>query len=75
METSNPIKLGYIAGLLPREKSMSFERILFRATRGNCFLKQATIKHPVLDPLSGEKVPKFIFCQFLYSYGSRGSYS
>ncbi|KAI4316877.1 hypothetical protein L6164_024812 [Bauhinia variegata] len=28
------IRLGYISGLVPREKGMAFERILFRATRG-----------------------------------------
>ncbi|XP_054818527.1 V-type proton ATPase subunit a3-like isoform X2 [Prosopis cineraria] len=63
-ETSKPIKLGFIAGLVPREKSTSFERILFRATRGNLFLKQAMIEHPVLDPLSGEKVDKNVFLIF-----------
>ncbi|XP_028803008.1 V-type proton ATPase subunit a3-like isoform X2 [Neltuma alba] len=63
-ETSKPIKLGFTAGLVPGEKSMSFERILFRATRGNLFLKQAMIEHPVLDPLSGEKVDKNAFLIF-----------
>ncbi|KAL2346281.1 hypothetical protein Fmac_000281 [Flemingia macrophylla] len=50
------VKLGFICGLVPREKSIPFERILFRATRGNVFLKQSVVQHPVLDPLSGEKV-------------------
>ncbi|KAJ1401327.1 hypothetical protein SESBI_28838 [Sesbania bispinosa] len=50
------VKLGFISGLVPREKAIPFERILFRATRGNVFLKQAVVAHPVLDPLSGEKV-------------------
>lgn len=35
---------------------MAFERILFRATRGNVFLKQTTVENPVTDPASGEKV-------------------
>ncbi|KAL8089240.1 hypothetical protein AgCh_038869 [Apium graveolens] len=34
---------------------MSFERILFRATGGNVYLKQAVVGHPVIDPVSGEK--------------------
>lgn len=55
-DPSKQIKLGFISGLVPREKSMAFERILFRATRGNVLLKQAVVEHPVLDPLSGEKV-------------------
>lgn len=53
---SKQIKLGFVSGLVPREKSIPFERILFRATRGNVFLKQAVIEHPVLDPMSGDKV-------------------
>lgn len=35
---------------------MAFERIVFRATRGNVYLKQAVVDEPVVDPLSGEKV-------------------
>ncbi|KHN22210.1 Vacuolar proton translocating ATPase 100 kDa subunit [Glycine soja] len=54
--TTKQIKLRFISGLVHREKSIPFERIIFRATRGNVFLKQAVIQHPVLDPLSGEKV-------------------
>ncbi|GFY86113.1 vacuolar proton ATPase A3 [Actinidia rufa] len=42
--------------LFPREKSMAFERILFRATRGNVFLKQSVVEDPVIDPVSGAKV-------------------
>ncbi|XP_061350692.1 V-type proton ATPase subunit a3-like [Gastrolobium bilobum] len=66
-ETPTPlkqIKLGFISGLVPREKSIPFERILFRATRGNVFLKQDAVEHPVLDPLSGEKVHKNVFVVF-----------
>ncbi|RDX71199.1 V-type proton ATPase subunit a3, partial [Mucuna pruriens] len=62
--TTKQIKLGFISGLVPREKSIPFERILFRATRGNVFLKQAVVEHPVLDPLSGEKVHKNVFVVF-----------
>ncbi|KAL5189553.1 V-type proton ATPase subunit a3 [Glycine soja] len=54
--TTKQIKLGFIGGLVHREKSIPFERIIFRAARGNLFLKQGVIEHPVLDPLSGEKV-------------------
>lgn len=55
-DSSKQVKLGFLAGLVPREKSMVFERILFRATRGNVFLRQATVEDPVTDPVSGEKV-------------------
>ena len=35
---------------------MAFERILFRATRGNVFVRQTALENPVTDPASGEKV-------------------
>ncbi|KAK0575468.1 hypothetical protein LWI29_001122 [Acer saccharum] len=63
-EPSNHVKLGYVSGLVPREKSMGFERILFRATRGNVFLKQSVVEKPVTDPVSGEKVEKNVFVVF-----------
>lgn len=55
-DSSKAVKLGFLAGLVPREKSMAFERILFRATRGNVFLRQTAVEDPVTDPVSGEKV-------------------
>ncbi|OIV97608.1 hypothetical protein TanjilG_12365 [Lupinus angustifolius] len=58
------VKLGFISGLVHREKSIPLERVLFRATRGNVFLKQTAVEHPVLDPLSGEKVDKNVFVVF-----------
>ena len=60
-DLSKQVKLEFITGLVPREKSMAFERILFRATRGNVFLRQAVLEDPVTDPVSGEKV---INCYF-----------
>ncbi|WVZ02515.1 hypothetical protein V8G54_023321 [Vigna mungo] len=59
-DSSKQVKLGFLAGLVPRDKSMVFERILFRATRGNVFLRQATVEHPVTDPVSGEKKNVFV---------------
>lgn len=56
MDPSKQVKLGFVSGLVAREKSMAFERILFRATRGNVFLKQVVVEDPVIDPVSGEKV-------------------
>ncbi|XP_010271518.1 PREDICTED: V-type proton ATPase subunit a2-like [Nelumbo nucifera] len=64
IDPSKQVKLGYVSGLVPRENSMAFERILFRATRGNVFLRQAVIEEPVMDPMSGEKVEKNVFVVF-----------
>ncbi|XVE48991.1 hypothetical protein DITRI_Ditri01bG0045800 [Diplodiscus trichospermus] len=63
-DSSKQVKLGFITGLVPREKSMAFERILFRATRGNVFLRQVPVEEPVTDPVSGEKTEKNVFVVF-----------
>lgn len=55
-DSSKQVKVGYVSGLVPREKSVAFERMLFGATRRNVYLKQSVVKHPVTDPASGEKV-------------------
>jgi hypothetical protein len=58
-------RLGFITGVVPKAKALSFERILFRATRGNMFFRQASVEDPVIDPTSGEKVSIFIQCREL----------
>lgn len=63
-DPSKQVKLGFVSGLVPREKSMAFERILFRATRGNVFLKQVAVDDVVIDPVSGTKVEKNVFVIF-----------
>lgn len=55
-DPSKQVKLGFVSGLVAREKSMAFERFLFRATRGNVFLKQVAVENHVTDPLSGSEV-------------------
>ncbi|KAI3726780.1 hypothetical protein L1987_66586 [Smallanthus sonchifolius] len=63
-DSSKQVKLGYVSGLVPRDKAIAFERILFRATRGNVFLKQDSIEELVIDPVSGQKVEKNVFIVF-----------
>lgn len=63
-EPSKQARLGFISGLVPKAKSIPFERILFRATRGNIYLKQSAVEQPVTDPVSGEKVEKIVFVIF-----------
>ncbi|KAK9026245.1 hypothetical protein V6N11_039089 [Hibiscus sabdariffa] len=63
-DPSKQVRLGFVSGIIPREKSLAFERILFRATRGNVFLKQSVVEDPVTDPASGEKAEKNVFVVF-----------
>lgn len=65
-DPSKQVKLGFLTGLVPRGKCLAFERILFRATRGNVFLRQAVVENPVTDPVTGEKVLFLPFCLHMY---------
>ncbi|PSC76142.1 V-type proton ATPase subunit a3-like isoform A [Micractinium conductrix] len=57
------VQLGFAAGTIPVEKLAAFERLLFRATRGNMFLKHTPVGS-VADPASGERVEKSVFVVF-----------
>jgi hypothetical protein len=38
------VQLGFVAGTIPVEKLTPFERLLFRATRGNVYLRAASVR-------------------------------
>lgn len=40
----------FVAGVILRERLPAFERMLWRACRGNVFLRQAMIETPLEDP-------------------------
>jgi V-type H+-transporting ATPase subunit a len=42
--------LGFVAGVIAREKVIGFETMLWRISRGNVFLRQAEIDNPIKDP-------------------------
>ena len=45
-------KFTFVTGVIAREKVPAFERILWRACRGNVFLRQTDIEHPLDDPVT-----------------------
>ncbi|CAI5945406.1 unnamed protein product [Closterium sp. NIES-65] len=55
-EPGKQMRLGFVTGLVPKVKAATFERILFRATRGNMYLKQEELDEPVVDPATGEEI-------------------
>uniref|UniRef100_A0A1B6G1W2 V-type proton ATPase subunit a n=1 Tax=Cuerna arida TaxID=1464854 RepID=A0A1B6G1W2_9HEMI len=57
-------QLGFVAGVLPRIKKVGFERMLWRISRGNVFLRQVDIEKPLEDPQTGLPVEKTIFVVF-----------
>ncbi|XP_013103320.1 V-type proton ATPase 116 kDa subunit a 1 isoform X2 [Stomoxys calcitrans] len=67
MEKSNEREEYYpcfVAGVISREKLPAFERMLWRACRGNVFLRQAMIETPLEDPSNGDQVYKSVFIIF-----------
>ncbi|XP_077383230.1 V-type proton ATPase 116 kDa subunit a isoform X2 [Festucalex cinctus] len=59
-----PLRLGFVAGVIGRERIPTFERMLWRVCRGNVFLRQADIEDPLEDPISGDQVHKSVFIIF-----------
>jgi V-type H+-transporting ATPase subunit a len=53
-----------LSGVVARSRFPSFEKILFRATRGNLFMKYDEIKTPVKDPQTGKLTEKNVFVIF-----------
>ncbi|XP_052705531.1 V-type proton ATPase 116 kDa subunit a1-like isoform X2 [Crassostrea angulata] len=58
------LRLGFVAGVIVREKIPAFERMLWRVCRGNVFLRQAEIDTPLEDPVTGDQVNKSVFIIF-----------
>ncbi|KAG7259420.1 hypothetical protein CRUP_031047 [Coryphaenoides rupestris] len=58
------LRLGFVAGVIGRERIPTFERMLWRVCRGNVFLRQADIEDPLEDPSSGDQVHKSVFIIF-----------
>lgn len=57
-------RLGFIAGILNRDRVPSFELMLWRMCRGNVFLKTAEIDEETEDPLTGTIEVKTVFIIF-----------
>eukprot|EP00128_Syssomonas_multiformis_P011490 Colp12_sorted_trinity150504_noHs@34484 len=57
-------RLGFVTGVIEREKILPFERVLWRACRGNVFLRQAPIDGELNDPATGSPVEKNVFIIF-----------
>ncbi|XP_031485524.1 V-type proton ATPase subunit a1 [Nymphaea colorata] len=56
--------LRFICGIICKSKISRFERILFRATRGNMLFNQAPSEEKIMDPISSEMIEKTVFVVF-----------
>lgn len=62
--SATAVQLGFVAGVIPREKVPAFERLLWFACRGNVFLRIDEITKPLEDPVTGDKIYKCVFIIF-----------
>jgi V-type H+-transporting ATPase subunit a len=58
----------FIAGVIQRERLPAFERLLWRACRGNVFLRQAEITEPLSDTVTVSEFPNKINIENLPVY-------
>ncbi|KAL2911414.1 H(+)-transporting V0 sector ATPase subunit a [Polyrhizophydium stewartii] len=65
-ERLRAVSLGFVAGVIPRPRMAVFERILFRALRGNLYLNHAEIDDPITDPATDAVVYKNVFVIFAH---------
>ncbi|KAL8160216.1 hypothetical protein V2J09_001753 [Rumex salicifolius] len=62
--TQNQSGVRFISGIISKFKALRFERMLFRATRGNMLFNQAPADECIEDPISSERVEKVVFVIF-----------
>jgi V-type H+-transporting ATPase subunit a len=60
------MNIGFVAGVIPRERVAAFERILWRTLRGNLYMNQSEIPEPLVDPTNNEEVHKNVFVIFAH---------
>ena len=64
MLASRGSSLGYLTGVIPREKIPPFLLLIYRSTRGNVVPRFAEITTPLFDQKTGKMVEKNVFAVF-----------
>ncbi|KAI1488996.1 V-type proton ATPase subunit A [Biscogniauxia mediterranea] len=60
------INIGFVAGVINRDRVAAFERILWRTLRGNLYMNQSEIPEPLIDPSNNEAINKNVFVIFAH---------
>ncbi|KAF2706289.1 vacuolar ATP synthase-like protein 98 kDa subunit [Pleomassaria siparia CBS 279.74] len=60
------MNIGFVAGVIPRERIAAFERILWRTLRGNLYMNQSEIPEAIINPENNEEVKKNVFIIFAH---------
>ncbi len=58
------MKFNITAGVLERHRMASFERLLWRMSKGNVFVRFADIEEQIEDPMTGLGLHKTVFMVF-----------
>jgi len=66
LEAGKKSTVNFVAGVIPREKVNSFERLLWRMLRGNLIMKNSEIEEQIKDPETNELVDKNVFIVFVH---------
>jgi len=61
------MRFSSITGVVSVEEKERFERMIFRATRGNCYVRFSALKQALNDPETGNLVEKCVFIVFYKS--------
>ncbi|OIW27972.1 V0/A0 complex, 116-kDa subunit of ATPase [Coniochaeta ligniaria NRRL 30616] len=60
------MNIGFVAGVINRDRVGAFERILWRTLRGNLYMNQSEIPEPLIDPSNNEPISKNVFVIFAH---------
>ncbi|OTB04848.1 hypothetical protein M426DRAFT_320432 [Hypoxylon sp. CI-4A] len=60
------MNIGFVAGVINRDRVAAFERILWRTLRGNLYMNQSEIPEPLVDPANNESINKNVFVIFAH---------
>ena len=58
------VPLSFVTGVVEQAKFPAFERVLWRACRGNVFLRRADIEEELKDPKTNQPINKVVFIAF-----------
>ncbi|OAA43755.1 vacuolar ATP synthase 98 kDa subunit [Metarhizium rileyi] len=60
------MNIGFVAGVITRDRVAAFERILWRTLRGNLYMNQSEIPEPLIDPTNNDAINKNVFVIFAH---------
>ena len=63
-DDQSSMKFNIVAGVIDRARQIAFERMLWRVSKGNVFIKFADIEESMEDPKTGGTLYKSVFMIF-----------